>query len=790
MISEFGEAPMSSTRRSSFFNLSNIHGRPSGREIYDRPSGPSILSSTRMSAVEPGVVMSILKEDDICSGDGTVKADANKHSAAKDGTVSPSRRDTLPAFFSRQTIRKSVSFRDVDEYFPVFSPDSPKQDPAVDDSQRTSHLAFDMTEYPDFLHSERMATVLHKQGIDVTSPDHVYVFCRASSSSTEEDLEKTVMSHCTFDDQERENVKENEGNIPEHQVHFTVGSSSSGTGSSHYSSCESDHYTSALEASIHPRHHLLPAVEEVCAGAGTDRMIQISTDSDSEFTKLDGNVPHVEEEPKIDIESDTKESLPVMLETMSLSEVKHSNNNVLDACSGLVVDTSSNGGIVKPVADTRSEAIPDLEGTDLGLAELSFTPSPFVTGRTRSRLSRCSLRTSRTPESLFSTSTLFEETLPTPIRTRRQTPRSQSCKDIYGSSPALCIPPSHSAGSSTGGDSLPGDCQDTQSSTLEATSSVNDSQADTLILSKRVTDSAGESQTLCDTVVLEPNQDNSVDAYERNLAEVILAMRQQNKDPAEGREFLTDDLTSADEITKDDGRDAPDENQADDLENKDGWITEDWTSRTESASSSSSSTYFSPRRSREDSDPTCTPGTGCTPRYSMSRLSSCRRPQSLANLSYTPGGRPHILDVDEPVEYLYTDTEQGHKLIETHVPPNADTSLSSSMSTTSSEDTILYDWRSLQTDMASNKGKENEKPQVVVQREKSVVCEDGVLPGIKGLTDKELRLRLMELGESPGPISSRTRPTYIRRLGRLLQETKSQSQHQQKHPDQPQTGKP
>lgn len=39
MISDFGEAPLSSTRRSSFFNLSNIHGRPSCKGIsYNKPS--------------------------------------------------------------------------------------------------------------------------------------------------------------------------------------------------------------------------------------------------------------------------------------------------------------------------------------------------------------------------------------------------------------------------------------------------------------------------------------------------------------------------------------------------------------------------------------------------------------------------------------------------------------------------------------------------------------------------------------------------------------------------------
>uniref|UniRef100_A0A8D0B3F7 Zgc:85936 n=1 Tax=Sander lucioperca TaxID=283035 RepID=A0A8D0B3F7_SANLU len=463
--------------------------------------GPSILSSTRMSAVGHAAAMPTLEED-LFTEDGVFPSKANEHAATTDGRISPSRRDTLPAFPSRRVSRKSVSFRDVDEYFPC-----------------TNNLHFDMSEYPDFLDSERMATVLHMQGIDVTSPDHVYVFCRESSGSTEEELEKTVISHCALeesdDEQEGEHVKEAQVNIPEQPACFHVGSSSSGTGSSHYSSLADTPLNDAAEA-------------------------------------------------------------------------LHENVN------------------------------------------LPFTPSPFVTGRTRSRLSRCSLRTSRTPESLLFMSSLFEETLPTPVRTRRQTPRSQSSEDFYSSPHAPCYTPSYS-GNSQGGDSL-------------------------------------------------------------NLAEIILAM--QGNDLAESRDFLTDDLTSTDEATTKRN------------------LNVDCSS--DSVSSSSSSTYFSPRRSREDSDLPCTPGTGCTPRYSMSRLSNCRRPQHLANLSYTPGGRPLIQDLDEPVEYLYTDSEQGHKLIETHVPPTANTSL-----------------------------------------------KDMLLPETKGITDKELRLRLVELGESPGPISCRTRPTYI-----------------------------
>ncbi|XP_070817858.1 uncharacterized protein [Chaetodon trifascialis] len=796
LISDIGEAPLSSTRRSSFFNTSNINGRPSCRGIscnrlsdmytkkhhWNNPSShwaselPSMLSSTRMSAFGPAASMSILKEDDICTYDGVFTTNANGQAATSDGRVSPSRRDTLPSCPPRRVSRKSVSFRDVDEYFPVFSPESPKQHAAVDGSRCTSSLPFDLSEYSDFLDSERVATIFNTQGIDVTSPDHVYVFLRDSSESTEEDMEKTVLSHRVLeendDEQEAEHAEEAQVKASEQPAAFRVASSSngSGSGSDHYSSCESDHYTSALDAPLHPTHLLLPAVEEV--SAESDKKIQISTESDSEFTRQDGNLAPIQIEPQIDTKTQNIETLPGMLDKLAQSEIKHSNNDGFEACRGCVADTLSEGGLDQPV-DDASEALQDN-------FNLPFPPSPFVTGRTRSRLSRCSLRTSRTPDSLLYTSSLFEETLLTPIRTRRQTPKCQSGEDFYNTLHAPCYTPSY-LGSSTGGDSLPADCQDTQSSTLS--SGVSNSQADTLILSKSVTDSAAESQTLSDTVLLERNQVSSVDAYERNLAEVILAM--QEHDLAEGREFLTDDLTSTDEVTsKRNVNEAPDKDKPDSLKNKDVWITDDCSSQPDSVSSSSSSSYFSPRKSSKDSDPPGTPGTGCTPRYSMSRLSSCHRPQHLARLSYTPGGRPFIQDLDEPVEYLYTDMEQGHKLIETHVPPTANASLSSSMSSSSSEETILYDWSSMQTDMMKNRGKENQKPEKALHKEEH--DEHSLLLKTKGMTDKELRSRLLELGESPGPISSRTRPTYIRRLHRLLQESNSQKHHR-KQIDQPQT---
>ncbi|KAM4549161.1 uncharacterized protein PAE49_017129 [Odontesthes bonariensis] len=765
VISDFGEAPLSSTRRSSFFNLSNTGRRPNCRGIsFDRPSGPSILSSTRLSAVEPAMSEHASHPDE-----GMFTTKGKENASAANGIILPSRRDTLPSFSSRRASRKSVSFRDVDTYFPVFSPESPKQHPAGEGGHSTSSLPFDMSEFSDFLDSERMATVLPRQGIDVTSPDHVYVFCRESSDSTEEDLEKTVIGHyaleVSVDEPEEQNVKDPQVNASEPQAHSHVGSSSSssGTSSSHYSSCESDHYTSALDACVHPGHLLLPVVEEVSPGFSFESV------KSNEYTRRDENIPRVQAETDIGSKPETVKPVPDMLDELTLPEEKRPKNEALEARGVTVMDASCKGHVAKPLFDIRSD-------------ELTLTPSPFVTGRTRSRLSRCSLRTSKTPDSLLATSSLFEDTLPTPVRTLRQTPRSQSSGHCYSSPQAPCYASSY-LGRSKEGESLSMDSQDTQISPLRATSSVSNSQADTLILSKTVTDSVGESQSLSDTVILENKQDDSVDAYERNLAEIIRAMRGQNMDLSEGREFLTDDLTSGDEASrKGNVNDAPAKDLVDGLKNKDVWITEDCSSQSDSASSSSTSSCFSPRRSREDSDPPCTPGTGCTPRYSMSRLSSGHQPQRLADLSYTPGGRPLIQDLEEPVEYLYTDTEQGHKLIETHVPPTTDTSLSSSMSTTGSEETILYDWRSLQTEI-----KENQQPQMMVQEEESSDSADSLLPETRGLTDKELRLRLVEFGESPGPISRCTRPTYMRRLCRLVQESESCSPNQQKQLEPPQT---
>ncbi|XP_061884031.1 ankyrin repeat and LEM domain-containing protein 1 isoform X1 [Entelurus aequoreus] len=750
MISDLGEAPLSSTRRSSFFKLSNLNGRPNCKGIlHNRPSDvytenkpnphwntslhwssedASLLSSTRMSAV--GATAPDPKDNDVFATDDVFPPEGNIPTAITDGPSSPTQRYALPAILSKRASRKSVSFCNVDEYFPVFSSESPKQTLAVNDTQAEGYLSFDLSENSDFLYSEHFATVLHKLGVDVTSPDHVYVFCRESSESTDEALEKTVISPCTLDDNNCEKVLEDikapQENIPEKPTHCSGAGSSSG---SNYSSCESDHYTSALDVSVHPK--LLSVSEKTAA-----------------------EVPEAQSECPVDV---------CKIDTMGLDGHLHPSPVVLKACADPGVITLSKDD--QPLKNSKCDSVE--------AEELTFISSPFVTGRTRSRQSRCSLRTSSNPEDLC-TSSLFDETLPRPLRTQRLTPRSQNSNNSYNSPRVPCYTPNNLDRQG----SVSGDYPNTQFSTFNACGS--SSQADTLILTNRDSDTVDRSQTFCDTVILEED-DPSMDSYERNLAEVIQAIHQQKLGRCESRDFLTDDVTNSDDTTKK-ANGARDEGCQ---QKENVWITEDANSLPDSVSSSSSSSYFSPRRSRQDSDLPCTSGTGCTPRYSMSRLSTNRRSEHLANLSYTPGGRPHIDDVDKPVEYLYTDTEQGHKLIETHIPPTANTSLSSSMSTTSSEETILYDWCSMQSN--NREGKENQEPQKQPQNKKTNEAVCRVFQETEGMTDKELRRKLIEFGKSPGPITSRTRPVYIRRLCCLLQDSHYKPSEHQNQVEQPQT---
>ncbi|KAH0625941.1 hypothetical protein JD844_034330 [Phrynosoma platyrhinos] len=98
----------------------------------------------------------------------------------------------------------------------------------------------------------------------------------------------------------------------------------------------------------------------------------------------------------------------------------------------------------------------------------------------------------------------------------------------------------------------------------------------------------------------------------------------------------------------------------------------------------------------------------------------------------SPGGRPVNISATEPVEYLYVDEDEGHTLVERHIPCTDD----SVANTTSSEDTIIYDWRAYANQAAGlrNKGKSSPQPP----------------PELHGpLSDKALFQRLQDLGYSP-----------------------------------------
>ncbi|KAM6963049.1 uncharacterized protein FYW47_008681 [Aplochiton taeniatus] len=782
LMSDPGDAPLSSTRRSSFLDISAIpavSGRPSWRggppfrpsdaharggpshkwyiDADYRPEVPSMLSSTRISVVGSGAPMPILAE-------GVALADCSVSALPGD------KFEDLPPGPARRASRKSVSFKDADEYFPVFGSESspprprPRPRPAARTSPCSPENTLNLSEYSDFLDSERMATVLRRQGIDVTSPDHVYVFSRDDGESTEEDMEKTVMGHLPFVESEEENAdgKLSQVAAPQLPACHSGGSSS---GSSQYSSCESDHYTSALEASLHPRQ-MSPSDKErtfsnTAKIAEADSPIPI--DSDDVFINTDRFKQHTNNPPS----QMTAATLSAMVDHLALSDAmcaarvgvaarRDDQEQGLEGPTEVGVEERAAGPTVGTPA---ASALDEDPGTPM-------TPSPFVTGRTRSRLSRCSMRTG----SLLSNSSLFEKTLPTPTRTRRQksenddggTPGKDSWTSVFSGS---------SSGSRAGDPVFPWS-PETQPVTLRAGSCVRGSQADTLIISGGTT-----AQSLADTVILEKKEEtSSSDSFESYQREIFLAYRREHG------EFLTDDLSRSNEAAIiGNSKDLPDveRERSPGLEDETPWVTEDTSSSLSSSSgsqhpssSSSSSSYFSPKRSTEDAP--STPGTGCTPRYSMSRLSGLHKPQRLANLSYTPGGRPLLLDLEEPVEYLYTDTEQGLELIETHVPPTANTSLSSGAS---GEETVLYDWRSMQLGLAG-KGKENQQPAQEYQQQQQQQQQEEELPETKGLTDRELRRRLVELGESPGPISSRTRPVYMKRLRRLLLDPNTQTQPQ------------
>ncbi|KAL7830050.1 hypothetical protein SRHO_G00311770 [Serrasalmus rhombeus] len=817
MLSDFGDDPLSSTRQSSLFRMSGVNGQPyrvrgaheswlsdvSG--LHPRESGafdrtgdcgdvPPILSSTRLSVID-------------------FKRSPEGVPLYKTEDCSP---DLKRSFQLLQPSRKSVSFRDCNEYFPA--PRSPFQSPGKQNDDY-SDMTIDFSQYPDFLDSERMATVLQNQGIDVTSPDEVFVFCRGGSL-LEDDFDKTVVgpglllepAAVADDYDEDDGVFANNVNELEGEAHAPVFSSS---GSSKYSSCDSDPYKSAIEGPLHSEDKFSPLKKEL-----------------------------------------NRNPAPTEFSTQSTGLAKGSDTSERENLN-LVEDR----GTKQSMKDKHQEHNSILEIID----RLGETPSPFVTGRTRSRLSRCSQKSFNFSPSVLSTSSLFEQTLPTPIRMRRNTPKSpygseeapskrsfevNELRDIDSGMRNLLVSSSQGSvdhpsqadtlivsGSMADTLILPRD-DDSGVRDLRGVSSSGDrpSQADTLIISGSMADTiiiprdvAEERLEGADGRLVEnlegcskgtslvfeeekefltsdaststegtgrpryalmqmqtshridsqdepspssPSQtsiesasSSSLDWPKPQKTSGSLVERSCKGASPPIEEFLTSDLSTSSEGTgrlKGSTMQASNKSSKSLRENKGEIDSQEESSPSQTtleSGSSSSLDSFKPQRNRDEGS-----SSGCTPRYSMSRLYSHCKPQTLANLSYTPGGRPMITDTDEPVEYLYTDTEEGHELIETHVPPTTNTSLSSSILTSTSDDTVLYDWRSIQNTAGSpEKGKENQRPS----------AEDA--PETQRLTDRELRRRLVELGERPGPITSQTRPLYVQKL-RSLQNTAATQQ--------------
>ncbi|XP_048833330.1 ankyrin repeat and LEM domain-containing protein 1 [Brienomyrus brachyistius] len=799
LLSDYGEGPLSSTRRSSSLNLSRINSRPSWRgrsQLSGLPdftdlqgrrtqewnqefnmdlAAPSILSSTRISAGQQSYsgVLPVVEEKESLVYSQKMQCDPVIHKRPTNEL--PPQPD--PLYSSRCASRKSVSFKDVDDYFPVFADESPKQNENQSHHSSTD-TTVDFTDYPEFLNLERLASVSHNQGIDVTSPDHVFVFSRDNHCASP-DLDKTVVGNWLMegkDEGEKDNcdLAKIKGPIQ------PVCSSSGSSGPSEYSSCDSDPYTTVLGPCIlHRNTSFSDDDRETGAMSQQDRgspgmaspNIQVCEATEqSESAKL----LLITEKSLNTVDSEEyKGVLDVSGKGTALPNKANKSTSKVAAClsqliNDLVLSPKS------PSVKCNAEGLKNVkkEGSDIpveepewpcedkgkvlrGVMDLSkgcrescsvdgdgglLPLSPFVTGRTRSRLSRSSSRVSSNIAD-SSVHSLFEDSLPTPSRLQlrqTRTPNSGRMPSIAANS--QCSSPARlMRRATTTKDTMVHCFQETQTRTLPS-----ESQADTLIIS----DSAA------DTVILEKVCGES--ATNSLADEQATRLGFLNSHGMNDTEFLTDDRSSSEgkglmqELSSGESLEA-----AWGIKDKESLITDDG----DTGDSQLEVVPHTPTAKYCCTSPV-TPASGRTMRYSISRLSASHKPRRLADLSYTPGGRPLIPSEEQPVEYLYTDIEKGHELIECHVPPTTNVTLSSETSLATSDDTVLYDWRSLQ--LSLGKGKENEKPQ------------EEILLDTAGLTDRELRRRLQELGEQPGPISRFTRPAYINKLNSLLQKSKNQ----------------
>uniref|UniRef100_UPI00398E7CF2 uncharacterized protein n=1 Tax=Pristiophorus japonicus TaxID=55135 RepID=UPI00398E7CF2 len=129
------------------------------------------------------------------------------------------------------------------------------------------------------------------------------------------------------------------------------------------------------------------------------------------------------------------------------------------------------------------------------------------------------------------------------------------------------------------------------------------------------------------------------------------------------------------------------------------------------------------------------------------------------DLPLSPGGRPVNHGVSETLEYLYTDTQGGHTLIERRYPCQ-DASFENS-STSGSEETVIYDWKAYKSRPVGAGEKENLRPSEGSPR---------LSPRLLLLSNGQILRQLRDHGEDPGPVTDRTRKLYLHCLHRIRKE--------------------
>ncbi|XP_075719290.1 ankyrin repeat and LEM domain-containing protein 1 [Rhinoderma darwinii] len=151
----------------------------------------------------------------------------------------------------------------------------------------------------------------------------------------------------------------------------------------------------------------------------------------------------------------------------------------------------------------------------------------------------------------------------------------------------------------------------------------------------------------------------------------------------------------------------------------------------------------------------------CIPKADESTVQSCRSTvhySASQEVPLSPGGRPVNGSQVEPVEYLYKDNEKGHVLIEKHMPSIDRSSIDTAGSSAS---TIIYDWRNCKINS------------LTINKACSINSPNRVAVELYRLSNDEISSRLEGLGEDPRQVNSQNRKMCILLLDRRLKEQAS-----------------